>query len=73
MQLETLRLFCDVAVLPASLVRDEVAQRILAALPFEHGQHIMPVGAIYRLRRQLPSALIQFLQFLQQSMKGEIS
>jgi DNA-binding transcriptional LysR family regulator len=55
-----------VAVLPASLVRDEVAQRRLAAVPFEHGRHTVPVAAIHRRRRKLPPALQQFLQFLQQ-------
>ena len=55
-----------VAVLPASLVRDEVAQRRLASVPFEHGRHLVPVAAIHRRRRKLPTALQQFLQFLQQ-------
>jgi DNA-binding transcriptional LysR family regulator len=55
-----------VAVLPASLVRDEVAQRRLAAVPFENGRHTVPVAAIHRRRRKLPPALKQFLQFLQQ-------
>lgn len=55
-----------VAVLPASLVRDEVAQRRLAAVPFENGRHTAPVAAIHRKRRKLPPALQQFLQFLQQ-------
>ncbi len=55
-----------VAVLPASLVRDEVAQRRLTAVPFEHGRHIAPVAAIHRKRRKVPPALHHFLQFLQQ-------
>ena len=37
-----------VAVLPASLVRDEVAQRRLAAVPFEHGRHTVPVAVLHR-------------------------
>ena len=60
-----------VAVLPASLVRDEVAQRRLAAVPFENGRHTVPVAAIHRKRRKLPPALQQFLQFLQQPEPGE--
>ena len=55
-----------VAVLPERLVRDEVAQRRLAAVPFENGRHTVPVAAIHRKRRKLPPALRQFLQFLQQ-------
>jgi DNA-binding transcriptional LysR family regulator len=59
-----------VAVLPASLVRDEVAQRRLAAVPFENGRHIVPVAVLHRKRRKLPPALQQFLQFLQQPEPG---
>ena len=54
-----------VAVLPERLVRDEAAQRRLAAVPFENGRHTVPVAAIHRKRRKLPPALQQFLQFLQ--------
>jgi len=60
-----------VAVLPASLVRDEVAQRRLVAVPFENGRHTVPVAAIHRKRRKLPPALKQFLRFLQQPEPGE--
>jgi len=59
-----------VAVLPASLVRDEVAQQRLAAVPFENGRHTVPVAAIHRQRRQLPPALQHFLQFLHQPEPG---
>jgi DNA-binding transcriptional LysR family regulator len=61
-----------VAVLPASLVGDEVAQRRLAAVPFENGRHTVPVAAIHRKRRKLPPALQQFLQFLQQPEPGKM-
>ena len=60
-----------VAVLPASLVRDEVAQGRLVAVPFENGRHIVPVASIHRKRRKLPPALKQFLQFLHQPEPGE--
>jgi len=60
-----------VAVLPASLVRDEVAQRRLAAVPFENGRHIVPVALIHRKRSKVPPAVRQFLQFLQQPQPGE--
>jgi len=60
-----------VAVLPASLVRDEVAQRRLAAVPFENGRHTVPVAALHRRCRKLPPALQHFLQFLQQPEPGE--
>jgi DNA-binding transcriptional LysR family regulator len=59
-----------VAVLPASLVRDEVAQQRLAAVPFENGRYLVPVAAIHRQRRQLPPALQHFLQFLHQPEPG---
>jgi DNA-binding transcriptional LysR family regulator len=59
-----------VAVLPASLVRDEVAQRRLATVPFENGRHTVPVAAIHRHRRQLPPALRQFIDFLKQPEPG---
>jgi DNA-binding transcriptional LysR family regulator len=55
-----------VAVLPASIVRDEAAQQRLAAVPFEHGRHTVPVAVLHRKRRNLPPALQQFLQILQQ-------
>ena len=60
-----------VAVLPERLVRDEVAQRRLAAVPFENGRHTVPVASIHRRRHKLPPALRQFLQFLQQPEPGE--
>ncbi len=53
-----------VAVLPAGLVRDEVAQRRLAAVPFENGRHLVPV-AVIRLsafRFQNFSFCFRFLQ-----------
>jgi len=55
-----------VAVLPERLVQDEVAQRRLVAVPFEHGRHTAPVAAIHRQRRKLPPALRQFIDFLKQ-------
>ena len=61
-----------VAVLPASLLRDEVAQRRLVAVPFENGRYTLPVAAIHRKRRKLPPALNQFLQFLQQPEPGKM-
>ncbi len=60
-----------VAVLPASIVRDEAAQQRLAAVPFEHGRHTVPVAVLHRKRRNLPPALQQFLQILQQPEPGE--
>jgi DNA-binding transcriptional LysR family regulator len=52
-------------------VRDEAAQRRLAAVPFENGRHTVPVAAMHRKRLKLPPALQQFLQFLQQPEPGE--
>jgi DNA-binding transcriptional LysR family regulator len=60
-----------VAVLPASLVRDEAAQRRLAAVPFENGRHTVPVAVFHRKRRQLPPALQQFVEFLHRPEPGE--
>ena len=53
-------------------MRDEVAQRRLVTVPFENGRHTVPVAAIHRIRRKLPPALKQFLQFLQLPEPGEI-
>ena len=67
-----LKVGAGVAILPERLVRDEVAQGELAAVPFENGQHTVPVAALYRRHRRLPSALRQFIDFLKQPEPGEI-
>jgi DNA-binding transcriptional LysR family regulator len=45
---QALKVGAGVAILPERLVRDEVARGELAAVPFEHGRHTVPVAAIYR-------------------------
>ncbi len=66
-----LRREAGVAILPERLVRDEVARRELAAVPFENGRHTAPVAAIHRKRSKLPAALRQFIEFLKQPEPGE--
>jgi DNA-binding transcriptional LysR family regulator len=68
---QALKLGAGVAILPERLVRDEVARGELAAVPFEHGRHTVPVAALYRQNRQLPPALRQFIDFLKQPEPGE--
>ena len=55
---QALKVGAGVAILPERLVRNEVARRELAAVPFENGRHTVPVAALYRKRRQLPAALL---------------
>ena len=66
-----LKVGAGVAILPERLVRDEVARGELAAVPFENGQHTVPVAALYRQHRQLPAALRQFIDFQKQPEPGE--
>jgi DNA-binding transcriptional LysR family regulator len=68
---QALKLGAGVAILPERLVRDEVARGELAAVPFEHGRHTVPVAALYRQHRQLPPALRQFIDFLKLPEPGE--
>lgn len=63
---QALKVGAGVAILPERLVRDEVARGELAAVPFENGRHTVPVAVIYRKRRKLPAALLQFIEFLKQ-------
>jgi hypothetical protein len=53
-------------------VRDEAAQRRLAAVPFENGRHTVPVAAMHRKRLKLPPDLLQFIEFLKLPKPGEI-
>ena len=55
-----------VAVLPAATVETEVANRLLAAIPFEDGRHTKPVAVIYRKNRKLTPAMTNFIQTLKQ-------
>jgi DNA-binding transcriptional LysR family regulator len=68
---QALKVGAGVAILPERLVRDEVARGGLAAVPFEHGRHTVPVAALYRRHRRLPPALRQFIDFLKQPEPGE--
>jgi DNA-binding transcriptional LysR family regulator len=68
---QALKMGAGVAIVPERLVRDEVARGELAAVPFEHGRHTVPVAAIYRRHRRLPPALRQFIDFLKQPEPGE--
>jgi DNA-binding transcriptional LysR family regulator len=55
-----------VAVLPAATVESEVANHLLAAVPFEDGRHTKPVAVIYRKNRKLTPAMKNFIQALKQ-------
>jgi len=55
-----------VAVLPAATVVSEVANRLLAAVPFEDGRHTKPVAVIYRKNRKLTPAMTNFINALKQ-------
>jgi DNA-binding transcriptional LysR family regulator len=68
---QALKVGAGVAILPERLVRDDVAQGELAAVPFENGRHTVPVAALYRRHRRLPPALRQFIDFLKQPEPGE--
>jgi DNA-binding transcriptional LysR family regulator len=68
---QALKVEAGVAILPERLVRDEVDRGELAAVPYENGRHTAPVAVIYRKRRKLPAALLQFIEFLKQPEPGE--
>jgi DNA-binding transcriptional LysR family regulator len=53
-----------VAVLPTATVVSEVANHLLAAVPFEDGRHTEPVAMIYRKNRKLTAAMQNFIQAL---------
>jgi len=54
------------AILPAALVRPEVAAHRLAAVPFADGGHTEPLAVIYRQRKPLTPAMKNFIEFLKQ-------
>jgi len=55
-----------IAILPEVLVREEVADRRLAAVPFEGGGYTEPLAVIQRCRRTLSPAMKNFIQALKQ-------
>ena len=55
-----------IAILPEALVREEVASRRLAAVPFEDGGHTEPLAVIYRESRTLSPVMENFIQALKQ-------
>ena len=61
-----------IAILPEALVREEVAGRRLAAVPFEDGGHTEPLAVIHRHSRALSLAMANFVQLLKQPEPEEI-
>jgi DNA-binding transcriptional LysR family regulator len=59
-----LEMDAGVAILPETVVRAEVAHKILAAVPFEKGGHTEPLGIIYRRKKHFSPALTRLLEFL---------
>ena len=55
-----------IAILPEALVREEVADRRLAAVPFEGGGFTEPLAVIYRRSRTLSPAMENFINALKQ-------
>jgi DNA-binding transcriptional LysR family regulator len=55
-----------IAILPEALVREEVASRRLAAVPFEGGGFTEPLAVIYRQSRTLSPAMENFIKALKQ-------
>jgi LysR family transcriptional regulator, transcriptional activator of the cysJI operon len=55
-----------IAVLPAGTVTWEVANHLLAAVPFENGRYAEPVAVIHREARVPNIAMKQFIKFLKQ-------
>jgi DNA-binding transcriptional LysR family regulator len=55
-----------IAVLPATTVVSEVANHLLAAVPFENGGWSEPLAVIYRKNWKLTPAMTRFAQFLKQ-------
>jgi len=56
----------SIAILPEATVRSEVAQHLLAAVPFEDGGHVVPLAVIFRKSRVLAPAARNFIQALKQ-------
>ena len=56
----------SIAILPEATVRSEVAQHLLAAVPFENGGHVVPLAVIFRKSRVLSPAMRNFIQVLKQ-------
>ena len=55
-----------VAILPETIVRSEVANRVLAAVPFADGSCTEPLAVIYRKDRPLTPVMENFIQVLKQ-------
>jgi len=54
---------CGVAIVPQTTVKQEVAQKTLAAVPLD-GNHFRTLGAVYRSNKVLSPALKQFIALL---------
>jgi DNA-binding transcriptional LysR family regulator len=56
---------CGVAIVPATTIRQEVADQTLAAVPLE-GNHFRPLAAIHRKAKVLSPAIKQFVALLKE-------
>ena len=61
----SVELNCGVAIVPQATVKQEVAQKTLAAVPLE-GNHFRTLGAVHRSNKVLSPALKQFIAMLKQ-------
>jgi DNA-binding transcriptional LysR family regulator len=57
-----------IAFLPEALVLPEVANHVLAAVPFADGGHTEPLAVIYRRKKRLTPAMENFIRALKQPM-----
>ena len=55
-----------IAILPEAIVREEVASRRLAAVPFKDGGYTEPLAVIYRHSRALSPSMENFIKALKQ-------
>lgn len=60
-----------VAILPETIVRSEVANRVLAAVPFADGGCTEPLAVIYRKERPLTPVMENFIKVLKQPVPVE--
>jgi DNA-binding transcriptional LysR family regulator len=58
---------CGVAIVPATTIRQEVADQTLAAVPLE-GNHFRPLAAIHRKAKVLSPAIKQFVALLKEPL-----
>jgi LysR family transcriptional regulator, transcriptional activator of the cysJI operon len=58
---------CGVAIVPEATIRQEVANRTLAAVPLE-GNYYRPLAALHRKAKVLSPAMKEFLALLKRAI-----